>query len=168
VRRNRQVAARLAPCLLALVVLACGAPEEAAPPSPAPAVKPAPAPAAEPTAAPTAEPGPAAAASAPSIDVAAGGRTYAMLCASCHGANGNAKTPIADTLDPRPTAHNNGAYMNGIPDEALFRIIKEGGAVVGRSPLMVAWGGSLSDAEIRNVIAFIRTLADPPYQPPAP
>jgi mono/diheme cytochrome c family protein len=91
-----------------------------------------------------------------------------MLCASCHGASGDAKTPIADTLNPRPTAHNDGNYMNAVPDEALFRIIKEGGAAVGRSPLMVAWGGSLSDAEIRNVIAFIRTLATPPYQPPTP
>ena len=33
--------------------------------------------------------------------------------------------------------------------------------------LMAAWGGSLTDAQIRDVIAFIRTLADPPYSPPA-
>jgi len=152
---------RLLGGLIAGVALACGAPEEA-PPAAAPTQPPGAA------VAPTTPESPAPGAAAPVVDVAAGGRIYATFCASCHGADGSARTPIADTLDPRPTAHNNGAYMNGIPDEALFRIIKEGGAAVGRSPLMVAWGGSLSDADIRNVVAFIRTLADPPYQPPTP
>jgi cytochrome c553 len=31
--------------------------------------------------------------------------------------------------------------------------------------MMAPVGGSLSDQQIRNVIAFIRSLADPPYQP---
>jgi mono/diheme cytochrome c family protein len=30
---------------------------------------------------------------------------------------------------------------------------------------MAPWGSALSDQQIENVIAFIRTLADPPYQP---
>jgi mono/diheme cytochrome c family protein len=143
-----------------MAVLACGAPEESTPPTPAPAGDPAPA-AVE-------QPSPAAEAPTPELDVAAGGRTYATFCASCHGATGGADTPIAASLDPRPTSHSDGHYMNGVSDEALFRIIKEGGPAVGRSPLMVAWGGSLSDAQIRDVVAFIRTLADPPYQPPPP
>jgi len=36
---------------------------------------------------------------------------------------------------------------------------------VGKSSMMAPLGGSLSDQQIRNVIAFIRSLADPPYQP---
>ena len=100
--------------------------------------------------------------------VAARGAThYATLCASCHGARGDADTPIALALVPKPARHNDGAYMNELDNEHLFLVIKNGGSALGKSPLMAAWGGSLTDAQIRDVIAFIRTLADPPYSPPA-
>jgi mono/diheme cytochrome c family protein len=96
-----------------------------------------------------------------------GAQHYAVLCATCHGTRGEADTPIAAALTPKPARHNDGAYMNGLSDEHLFRMIKNGGAAEGKSPLMAAWGDSLMDAQIRDVIAFIRTLADPPYSPPA-
>ena len=57
--------------------------------------------------------------------------------------------------------------MNALSDETLFRVISEGGSAVGKSPLMAPWGGTLSDDDIRDVIAFIRTLADPPYRAPS-
>ena len=44
-------------------------------------------------------------------------------------------------------------------------MISEGGAAVGKSPLMAPWGGTLNDEQIEDVVAFIRSLADPPYQP---
>jgi hypothetical protein len=53
--------------------------------------------------------------------------------------------------------------MNPLTDEHLFKTIKLGGQAVGKSPLMAPWGGSLSDAQIIDVIAFVRTLANPPY-----
>jgi cytochrome c1 len=150
--------------VLVLALQACGESGEQGAPAAAPT------PAAEP------EPAPAAAgvgesdtsaADAPG-DAAAGATSYALFCASCHGADGGANTPIADSLKPRPTAHSNGTYMNTLSDDYLFRIIGQGGPAVGKSPLMMAWRGSLSDEQIRDVIAFIRTLADPPYQPPTP
>jgi len=109
---------------------------------------------------------PAPAADAPA-DPARGAAQYAMLCASCHGARGNADGPVAQTLDPKPARHSDGTYMNALSDAHLFSVIQKGGPAVGKSPLMAAWGGALTDAQIRDVIAFIRTLADPPYAPPA-
>jgi mono/diheme cytochrome c family protein len=58
--------------------------------------------------------------------------------------------------------------MNALSNEHLFRVIKEGGAAVGKSPAMAPWGGALSDAQIRDVVAFVRSLADPPYAGPQP
>ena len=55
--------------------------------------------------------------------------------------------------------------MNPLTDDYLFKVIKFGGAAVGKSPMMAPVGGLLSDQQIRNVIAFIRSLAKPPYQP---
>jgi mono/diheme cytochrome c family protein len=57
--------------------------------------------------------------------------------------------------------------MNALSDDYLFEVIVKGGAAVGKSPLMAPWGGTLSDDGVRDVIAFIRTLADPPYAPPS-
>jgi len=96
-------------------------------------------------------------------DAEAGEADYQIYCASCHGETGAGDGPIAQTLNPKPARHNDGTYMNPLTDDYLFKVIKFGGASVGKSPMMAPMG--LSDQKIHNVIAFIRTLADPPYQP---
>ena len=53
--------------------------------------------------------------------------------------------------------------MNTLTDDYLFRIIKEGGAAVGKR-FMPGWGAQIKDPEIWNVVAYIRSLAVPPYQ----
>ena len=99
-------------------------------------------------------------------DPQAGAQHYANLCASCHGARGDGQGPAAAGLNPKPARHDDGAYMNDLSNEYLFKIIKEGGAAVGKSPLMAPWGGTLSDAQIWDVVAFVRSLAEPPYRCP--
>ena len=131
-------------------------PQPAPTPSEAPAtMQPAPAPASAVPSTPSAPPVPG--------DASRGAAAYASYCASCHGLRGDGDGPVAAALDPRPAKHSDGAYMNSLSDEHLFRIIKEGGPAAGKSPLMAAWGGSLSDAQIRDAVAYIRSLADQPY-----
>ena len=96
-------------------------------------------------------------------DVEAGKADYQLYCASCHGKTGAGDGPLGQVLNPKPARHNDGAYMNPLTDDHLFKVIKFGGASVGKSPTMAPLG--FSDQQIHNVIAFIRTLADPPYQP---
>jgi mono/diheme cytochrome c family protein len=100
-------------------------------------------------------------------DAARGESKYAALCASCHGPRGCGGGPLAASLDPTPAKHCDGNYMNGLSDAHLARVIEQGGPAVGKSPLMAPWGGILSDAQIRDVIAYMRSLADPPYTPPS-
>ncbi len=143
----------------ALVWLAACGPSEpdrepAAPPAPAPAPEAAPPAQAAPAPAP-----PAAAAPGPG-DAAAGAALYASYCASCHGPRGDGDGPLAANLEPKPARHSDAAYMGQLSDEYLFRVVKEGGAAVGKSPLMAPWGGALSDAQIRDVVAYVRTLSD--------
>ena len=104
----------------------------------------------------------------PGADPARGAATYQTLCASCHGPRGAGDGPAGQSLDPRPARHDDGAYMNALSNEYLFRVIKEGGAAVGKSPLMAPWGGALSDAQIWDVVAHVRTLAEPAYRGPQP
>ena len=56
------------------------------------------------------------------------------------------------------------AYLQTLPDEYLFQIIKQGGANLGK-PGMPSWGQELDDREIRDLVVHIRSLAAPPQQP---
>jgi mono/diheme cytochrome c family protein len=138
--------------------LACSDSEP--PPAPAPPSAPAPAPQQ-----PAPAPGPAAppaealdtASAAP--DAARGKLQFENYCVSCHGRRGDGDGPVAATLDPKPARLGDRASMSAKTDDYLFQVIKGGGASVGRSALMAPWGGTLSDAQIRDVIAYVRSLA---------
>ena len=150
---------------IAWSALACGdsgekAPQMPSPTPPPPAEVPAPPP---PTPTPVATPPADPTAAAPGDAVARGAAHYKLLCATCHGEDGCTAGPGAAGLDPQPAHHCDGNYMNKLTDEHLFKVIKEGGASVGKSPLMAPWGGALTDDQIRDVVAFVRSLAKPPY-----
>ena len=49
--------------------------------------------------------------------------------------------------------------MGQLSDEHVYKVIKEGAASVGKSPLMAPWGGILSDQDIRDVLGYLRTLS---------
>src|SRR2546427_8662886 len=51
-----------------------------------------------------------------------------------------------------------------MPDGFLVNVITHGGSVEGLSPGMPALGGYLSDAQVRQVILYVRSLASPPFQ----
>jgi len=97
-------------------------------------------------------------------DPTAGKATYDKVCGMCHGPAGKGDGPAAAALPTKPRNHTDGNYMNPLKDDYLFKIIKEGGAAVGKAQFMPAWGTQLTDPDIWNVIAYIRTLAVPPYQ----
>jgi mono/diheme cytochrome c family protein len=159
----RALALGLATAISATLLVACGSGDSAAPPSssePAPAPQPpAPRPAPTPTPEPPVATGP---------DAAEGEAIYQVYCASCHGPRGEGDGPAAAALDPKPARHSDGAYMNALGNDHLFKVIADGGAAVGKSPLMAPWGGSLDDEQIWHLVAFLRSLADPPYEGPQP
>lgn len=93
-------------------------------------------------------------------DEKAGKKTYALLCASCHGNSGKGDGPAAATLPTKPADHTDGKRMKTLSNQFLFDIIKNGGASVGKSPLMPAWSGQLKDQDIWNLVAYIRELAE--------
>ena len=100
---------------------------------------------------------------AESADIEAGKALYEQRCAPCHGPDGKANTPTAKALQPPPRDHSDGAYMNALSNDHLFRVIKEGGPAVGKSPIMPPQF-DLKDDQLQNLVAFVRTLAVPPYQ----
>ncbi len=100
-------------------------------------------------------------------DAAAGQEIYTQYCALCHGPEGKGDGSLSANLDPKPRNHTDGAYMNALSDAHLLKVIGDGGAAAGLSPIMPAWKDILSAQQIQDVVAFVRTLAVPPYTPPA-
>jgi mono/diheme cytochrome c family protein len=92
---------------------------------------------------------------------------YVKHCATCHGETGASDGPGAAALPIRPPPLTEGRLLNALTDEFLHRVITDGAAAVGLAPQMPAFGPFLTDREIRDVVAYVRTLAVPPYRPPS-
>lgn len=97
-------------------------------------------------------------------DLAAGKKNFEMLCTSCHGAAGLGDGPAAVALDPKPRDFSVGDFKidadkdgTAGTDEDLALVVKNGAGAYGGSPLMAPWG-HLSEPEIQNIVAYVRSL----------
>jgi mono/diheme cytochrome c family protein len=98
-------------------------------------------------------------------DPKAGKAKYDANCVGCHGATGKGDGAAAAALNPKPQDHTDGKVMNALNDKYLFDIIKDGGAAMKKAAFMPASNKKLTDQEIWDVVAYIRSLAIPPYKP---
>lgn len=96
---------------------------------------------------------------------AEGKKLYLTYCSSCHGDNGKGDGPAAQSLPVKPANHTAGAVMNQLTDKFLMEIISKGGSAVGKSPMMPGWGGQFKENQLRDIVAYVRSIADPPYKP---
>lgn len=94
-------------------------------------------------------------------DAAAGAKIFAERCARCHGKEGKGDGPDLAKLHPTssPVNWTRSVVMKQWSDKEIVDIITKGGKAVGSSPVMPRWGGKLSDAQVQDLLAFIRTLA---------
>lgn|GEM_PF-627590 len=92
-------------------------------------------------------------------DAARGKDVYSVNCVSCHGISGKGNGPAAASLSPKPRDLTDAQYVDTLSDEHLYKSISEGGASVGKSPMMPAWGTMLKQKEIIDLIAYIRSLS---------
>jgi mono/diheme cytochrome c family protein len=97
-------------------------------------------------------------------DAAAGKTTFTTNCASCHGDSGKGDGPVGATLNPPPRDFTKAEFKfdtdkdgKAGTDADLKNVIQKGGMAFGGSPLMAPWP-TLTEADIANVIAYIRTF----------
>lgn len=97
-------------------------------------------------------------------DAAAGKTLFEANCASCHGTSGKGDGPVGAALNPPPRDFTVGDFKfdangDGTPgeDADLTLVIQKGAMAYGGSALMAPWP-TLTDEQVTDVIAYIRTL----------
>jgi mono/diheme cytochrome c family protein len=100
-------------------------------------------------------------------DAAAGKEKFTMFCVTCHGETGKGDGPGGAGLQPPPRDFSTGDFKfdadgNGTPgeDSDLNLVITKGAAEFGGSPLMTPWGGAITEDDIDNLVAVIRSLKE--------
>ncbi len=85
-------------------------------------------------------------------------------CARCHSPESSAeRVSNYDNLEVKPHPFTEGETLNKMSDDDLKNIIGHGGPALNKSALMPPYGYTLSKTEIDALIAYIRSISDPPY-----
>ena len=87
-------------------------------------------------------------------------------CSRCHDPESSPqRVSNYDNLEVKPHSFTEGVTLNKISDGDLTSIILHGGPALNRSALMPPYENTLSAADVHALIAYLRAVADPPYQP---
>ncbi|MDX1253710.1 MAG: c-type cytochrome, partial [Oceanisphaera sp.] len=93
-------------------------------------------------------------------DLDRGAEIFAANCAACHGAAGSPdpESPLVKNLGVVPADFSD-TLFNSREGETEWKLVAtHGGASLGFSEVMPAFGGSLSEEDIDNTLAYIKTL----------
>lgn len=80
-----------------------------------------------------------AASSGPQLDpqaVAKAEEIYVQRCTPCHGEKGHGDGSASSTLNPKPRNFGDPEWQKSVTDDHIVKIIKMGGAAVGKSAAM--------------------------------
>jgi cytochrome c oxidase cbb3-type subunit 3 len=92
-------------------------------------------------------------------DASRGADLYATYCWTCHGKSGKGDGPIAAAYKPPPRDLTDQSYVASLSDYDLYHVISQGGAMMGRSAAMPAWGQVLTPQDMWDLVAYIRQLS---------
>lgn len=91
-------------------------------------------------------------------DPKAGKVLYQLYCTQCHGINGDGKGINIADMAVLPRDHTDRQEMSARTDADLIKAITHGGKSVNKSVLMPAWEGNLSEAQVLDLVAYLREL----------
>jgi mono/diheme cytochrome c family protein len=98
----------------------------------------------------------------PLADARARGQViYRHYCQICHGEGGKGDGFNSSNLEPSPRDFTDHKFWRQTSDERLHYAVAQGGPSVGKSVLMPAWGHTLTEKQIRDVLVFVRAFATP-------
>ena len=95
---------------------------------------------------------------------AQGKRVFNNNCVWCHAGTTPAGPSNRSNLSPTPPLFTDGETFNSLSDDSMRNTITLGGSAMGKSAIMPPWGQTLTQDEIRAVLAYARAVAQPPYK----
>jgi mono/diheme cytochrome c family protein len=90
-----------------------------------------------------------------------GQKVYKHYCSICHGEEGQGDGFNSTNLAVPPRDFSSRKFWRQTTDERLLLTVSKGGTAVDKSVLMPAWGRTLTNRQMRDVVAFLHTLAAP-------
>jgi cytochrome c oxidase cbb3-type subunit 3 len=90
-----------------------------------------------------------------------GGRVFAERCSPCHGATGHGDGQLADILPIRPRNYHRDEFKWGTSQSDIVATIQGG-----RSGVMPAFEGALTERELRAVAYFVWSWIPPDRREP--
>ena len=98
------------------------------------------------------------------------GRHLAIqYCERCHNPESSVeRVSNYDNLEVKPHPFTEGETFNKISDADLSAVISYGGPALNKSPLMPAWGNTLSRSDIQALISYVRAVSEPPSRDAGP
>lgn len=90
-------------------------------------------------------------------DAQHGETIFKRYCQGCHGADGKGG---GKGFMPHVGPLARKGYIEKLPDDYLAAVIAEGGAAAGKSGFMPSWKTTLTEQDIADVIAYIRTFVE--------
>ena len=86
-------------------------------------------------------------------------KVYDFYCAQCHGLNGDGKGPnVTENFPVTPRSFTNATEMTKLTDADIINVIREGGPISGKSPMMPPWGNTISEADMKALLVKIREM----------
>ena len=91
-----------------------------------------------------------------SVDAATfrGGLVFANYCVTCHGMNADGNGLAARLYNPKPA----NLRMSDKNDAYYGLIVRKGGAALGRSEFMPSWETELTNEQISDLVAYLRSI----------
>jgi mono/diheme cytochrome c family protein len=94
---------------------------------------------------------------------AEGKRIFYEQCVWCHADQTPAGPSNRSNVTPAPPLWDDGATLNSLSDAYLEEFTAKGGSAMGKSAMMPPYENTLTQAEIRALVAYARAIAVPPY-----
>lgn len=87
-------------------------------------------------------------------------KNYHLYCVQCHGSQGNGQgiNDTAGGLSVSPKNHVLASQMSKLNDDEIRLAITQGGDAVQKSGLMPAWGNTLKEKQIDELVVYLRKL----------
>lgn len=88
-----------------------------------------------------------------------GEQLYKFYCAQCHGLQGKGDGPnVTKDFPVDPRNFTKADEMNKLSDADIRNVIRDGGPVADKSPMMPPWGKTLAKDEVDALVKYLRVL----------